>query len=294
MSLVLPFSVTAAAVASSGSTKLPPALVPKTGFLRPVQVVKGSFNFSKLSADKVLVVDANSRRIILSKNAQVAHPLASLTKLMTAILVTEQGFAMNRVETVLPEDEVGGARLRVMNGTPLTMRDLFYAMLVGSANNAAHALARITGKPLPAFITAMNTKAQTLGLTSTVFTDTSGIDVGNSSTAQDIAALALTAFDNQKIRSAASTAYYPLTIDGQTRKMKNTNSLLTDPNNGLYVLGGKTGYLLESKWNFVVKMMDARKRPLLVVVLGSASQADSAKDAATVAKWVWSHYQWKK
>ena len=167
-------------------------------------------------------------------------------------------------------------------------------MIVGSANNAAHALARMSGVSMDHFVTEMNTRGKNLGLRATTFTDTSGLDLGNVSTAQDIAALALTAFDDQTIRSAASTAYYPLKAEGQTRQMKNTNGLLTDPNNGLYVLGGKTGYLIESKWNFVVKMMDSRKRPLLIVTLGSTTQTDAFKDATRLGQWVWSHYQWKK
>ena len=287
--LVFPISHLQAA-----TPKLPAALTPKTGVLRPRQIVAGRFDFSKMSGDKILVVDPESRQIILARNAQKTHPIASLTKLMTALVLRSHELDLARTGMLLEEDEIGGARLRVNTGTPLTVRDLFYAMIVGSANNAAHALARMNGRSVADFVTEMNTRALAMGLTSTTFTDTSGLNIGNVSTAQDVAALALTAFDDPVIRRAATTAYYPLTVDGQTRQMKNTNGLLTDPNNGLYVLGGKTGYLVESKWNLVVKMMDRRKRPLLIVVLGSATQGDSFKDATRVAQWVWAHYQWRK
>ncbi len=273
---------------------VPPALAPKTNVLVPTQTVAGTFDFSKITADKVLVIDPESRQVVLAKKEREQHPLASLTKLMTALIAHGRGLAMNNTATVLAEDEVGGARLRVNNGAKLTVRDIFYAMIVGSANNAAQALARIAGEPVSNFVEEMNARARALGLEATTFSDMSGLDLGNVSTAQDIAALALTAFDDPVIRSAASTAYYPLRAEGTLRQMKNTNGLLTDPNNGLYVLGGKTGYLIESKWNFVVKMRDYRNRPLLIVVLGSASDADAFKDATLLGRWVWTHFQWKK
>ncbi len=261
---------------------------------QPVQRIQGTFDFSKISADKVLVIDPATRSVLLSKKPDEPHPLASITKLMTALIVSTKGLSMDRIETVLADDEVGGARLRVANGTPLTVRDIFYAMIVGSANNAAHALARITGQSMPMFVDEMNAKAIALGLTSTRFADTSGLDLANVSTARDIATLALTAFDQPEIRRAATTAYYPLVAEGRTRKMKNTNGLLTDPNNGLYVTGGKTGYLIESKWNLVVEMKDKREKPLLIVMLGSANESALFKDSRQVASWVWDHYEWVK
>lgn len=270
------------------------AAFPAHASLIPIQTTPGTFDFSKLTADKVLVIDPESKQVILERKSKEKHPLASLTKLMTALVLRAHGLDLEKEATVLFEDEVGGARLRVANGTLLTMRDVFYGMIVGSANNASHALARMTGVSSSSFIQEMNTRASALGLSSTTFADTSGLDLGNVSTAHDIAALALNAFDDPVIRSAATTAHYPLVVEGQTRQMKNTNGLLTDPHNGLYVLGGKTGYLVESKWNLAVKMMDSRKHPLLIVTLGSASNGDAFKDSARIGRWVWSHYEWKK
>lgn len=288
----LPFKPHAVLASTTPQASL--TIAQKSNALISTQTVSGTFDFSKITADKVLVIDPESKQVILAKKEREQHPLASLTKLMTALIVYEHGLTMNEGATVLAEDEVGGARLRVSNGAKLTTRDIFYAMIVGSANNAAHALARMTGKPIPDFVKEMNERAQTLGLSATTFSDTCGLDLGNVSTAQDIAALALAAFDNPVVQSAASTAYYPLQAEGTLRQMKNTNGLLTDPNNGLYVLGGKTGYLIESKWNFVVKMRDYRNRPLLIVVLGSASNADAFKDVTLLGRWVWGHFQWKK
>lgn len=271
---------------------LPPALMPVPDATVPIRRVSGSFNFDAVSASSVFVIDPVSNTIILAKNEYTPHPMASITKLMTAMVALEHGVSMSKMETLLEEDEVGGARLRVDIGTRLTVGDLFYATLVGSANNAAHALARSAGLPMEDFIEAMNDKADGLGLKNTEFADPTGLEVDNTSTAVEVAALAKTAFDNYTIRKAASTASYTLYANGEERKIKNTNGLLTDPYNGLIVLGGKTGYLHESKWNLVVKMMDSRYRPLIVVMLGSDTKMNSFRDSETVAKWVWDHYKW--
>lgn len=273
---------------------LPPALTPIAGVVHPVLRTGAAFDFSTVTASKVLVVDPVSRRVILAKDAAAPHPLASLTKLMTAILVLEHAVPFSLTQTITTADEVGGARLRVTDGTPLTVDQLFMTMLVGSANNAAHALSRSTGGGTDAFVAGMNAKAKALGLASTRFVDPTGIEVGNTSTAQDVAALLIAALEKYEIRKAASTAKYAFVAAGDSHDIKNTNGLLTDETNGLYVLGGKTGYLIESKWNLAVKMRDARNRPLIVVTFGSESKDGSFQDSERLARWVWTNATWVK
>ncbi len=274
---------------------LPPALVPIDGVPYPVLRAGTSFDFSTVTASKILVIDPLSRRVILSKDADVSHPAASLTKLMTAFVVLENKVPFSRVHQIIASDEVGGARLRVSSGTPLTIEQLFMTMLVGSANNTALALSRSTGAGTAAFVEEMNATAATLGLSSTRFVDPSGIETGNVTTAQDAAALLTAALEKQPIRKAASTAQYAFVAEGTSRDIKNTNGLLVDPDNGLYVLGGKTGYLIESKWNLAVQMRGmnaATQPPLIVVTLGSVSQPDSFKDSERIARWVWANAAW--
>lgn len=270
----------------------PKALEPRKAGFTPTLKPGASFDFSTLSAQAVLVVDVASRDVLLSRNAHAPHSMASITKLMTTMLAVERRVPMDKRVAVTEADEVGGARLRVDAGQKLPVRDLFFATLVGSANNASNALARSTGLSRDAFVDAMNAKAKAMGLRETRFADPSGIDVANVSTAEDIAALGLEAFAVDAVRRATTTAQYPITIARRVHKMKNTNDLLTDPDNGLYVMGGKTGYLHESKWNLVVKMRDSRQKTVLVVVLGSENKADSFKDAAAAARWVWDNYRW--
>jgi D-alanyl-D-alanine endopeptidase (penicillin-binding protein 7) len=258
----------------------------------PTLAPGAKFDFSSITASSVFVVDVGSRKTLMAHNARAPHPLASITKLMTALVTMGRKVPMGRVVAISKNDEVGGARLNVRPGTALTVRDLLNVALIGSANNTANALARSTKLSKPAFVAQMNAKASALGLADTRFTDPTGIDVGNVSTAEDIAALGLEAFAQPDIKRATTTAHYTVTLARGTHVVKNTDDLLVNEENGLVVLGGKTGYLEESKWNLVVKLMDARKRPIEVVVLGTDSRAQSFADASAVATWIWQNYDW--
>jgi serine-type D-Ala-D-Ala endopeptidase (penicillin-binding protein 7) len=270
----------------------PRALALRSANFTPVMQPGAAFPFGSLSADAVLVIDVATRDVLVSKNAYRSWPLASITKLMTALVALDHRVPMGRQASILEKDEVGGARLRMDPGTTLTVRQIFDAMLIGSANNAANALTRATKVAREDFIEEMNEKAGDLGLRATTFVDPTGIEVGNVSTAEDIAALGLEAFDVPDVRRATTTAQTTIVASRKAHTIKNTNALLTDPNNGLYVLGGKTGYLEESQWNLVVKLKDSRNKPLLIVVLGAESQARSFTDATIAAKWTWDNYRW--
>lgn len=273
-------------------TMPPPALAVNETVLVPAKRTSVTFDFGLLTASKAFVVDSASRKVLLSYNATRTHPIASITKLMTGMVMRDLGIPMSRSVSLLAQDEVGGARLRVPTGVSLTVGDLMYAMLVGSANNAAYALARSAGS-IPTFVTAMNSKAGTFGLMRTRFDDPTGLAVGNESTAEEVAALAFEAFRDYTIRKMTSTAKHTIWTSGGTHTITNTNGLLTDPDNGLVVLGGKTGYLNESKWNLVVHMMDARQKPIMVVVLGADTKSLSSREAELIARWVWDNYVWQ-
>lgn len=278
----------------SRANKTPLALRPVLGTMIPTLKPGSSFDFSSITASSVYVVDVASRSTLVAKNSRTPHPLASITKLMTAMVALDRKVPMGRVVALNDADEVGGARLRVSIGTKMTVRDLLDSMLIGSANNAANALARSTRLSRADFVAAMNAKAEALGLDDTTFADPTGIEVANMSTAEEMAALGLEAFGRDAVRRATTTTKISLNLARATHTVKNTNDLLNDPDNGLYVMGGKTGYLEESMWNLVVKMKDSRGKPLMVVVLGSDSRAQSFKDAETVARWVWENYRWTK
>ncbi|MEY4744343.1 MAG: hypothetical protein RL272_288 [Candidatus Parcubacteria bacterium] len=283
----------AGAVPARAASAPPRALSLRPSAYVPVMKPDASFDFKSLSAEAVLVVDAATRDVLLSKNAHEQWPLASITKLMTAMVALDRRVPMSRKATMTKDDEVGGARLRVAPGSTLSVRAIFDTMLVGSANNSANALSRATKLARKDFVAEMNAKAKALGLRSTVFVDPTGIEPANVSSAEDVAALAFEALELPEVRRATtSPSVTVVTTARQVHTVKSTDGLLTDERNGLYVLGGKTGYLDESKWNFVVKMRDARDKPVVVVVLGSDSQTRSFGDAAAAAKWVWDNYRW--
>lgn len=273
------------------SAQTPAALRVRENAPQPRLKAATVFDPHSISASAAVVIDERSRVVLLDLNADDVRPTASLAKLMTAIVAVDRAIPMSKTVAVSKADEVGGARLQVAFGTRLTIRDLFYAMLVGSANNAALAIARATGLG-GEFAAAMNKKAASFGLAFTAFVDPSGIDPANVSTAREIAAIGIEAFSRDRIRSATTTAEYRLIAAKKTHLIKNTNDLLIDDGNGLYVTGGKTGYLPESGWNLLVRMRAEGQPPIVVVVLDSGSKKGAAADAEKLARWTWEKYQW--
>jgi len=223
-----------------------------------------------------------------------------LTKLMGALVLLDKHPQWNRVVKMSTKDEVGGGRLRVKAGATMTIKDLLYSSLVGSANNAATAIARISSTSRKQFVAAMNQKAKTLGCKATTFTDPSGMDTGNVTTAQDMLKIAQAAFARAEIQRPASTPVYSFRVLNAAKNqslhtIRNTNVLLTDVKNGLYVTGGKTGYLDEAKNNLVVRLRPSRqdtKRELIIVLFGAESRQSLFETAARLARWSWSAYDW--
>ena len=273
---------------------VPTALLPVPGAVIPTRKKGAAYNWRYQSAPIAIVLDAASRQVLLERRADEVKPIASLTKLMTAEVAVGQAPSWDGITYIKNSDEVGGARLRLQNGIPLTYRDVFYSMMVGSANNAANAIARLTGLAREDFVAQMNARARAAGLSRTRFTDPTGIDPANVSTAREAAALLIGALDQYEIRKAASTGFYDIQLAEGKHVLKNTNQILTNDRNGLTVLGGKTGYLNDVGWNLAVKMEDARKRPLVVVVIGAGTNTKSFNDAIRLARWTWQNYQWGK
>lgn len=260
-------------------------------------LIAQDFEMTKDGFASALVIDARTKKVLYAYEPDKVWTAASLTKLTGALVFVEKKLPWSRVVSIQSKDEVGGGRLRVKSGATMTVKDVLYSSLVGSANNAATALARLSGWGTKTFVQKMNAKAKALGCTNTVFTDPSGMDVGNQTTAQDLAKIAFAAFSNPEIRRAASTQAYSFKVINANEKktIKNTNQLLLDDDNGLWVTGGKTGYLEESKNNLVVRLRPSSKdsqRELLVVVLGAETKQSLFDEAARLARWSWSAYDW--
>ena len=229
-----------------------------------------------LDSEVALTVDLSNDQIIYSKNINEPRPIASITKLMTALVWLDQNIDWDNHYT-MPADysylNTIGAKLYVKEGEVLTIKDLFFSMLVGSANNAALALADSTGLSQPEFVALMNAKADQLGMVNSTFTDPAGLDVGNISTAWDVLLLSKQAFRFFEILQGTTSRNYTFsTINtNQPHSIKTTNQLV---DSDLYLTGSKTGYLDEAGYCLVVKARNTQNQEIISLVLGNPSWQD--------------------
>lgn len=260
--------------------------------------VSNGASLPEVTAENFIVLDKNSGLILAAQNADVVWPVASLTKLVTADVVLEQAMQPDLVFAVSDTDDVGGAKLYVEDGATFTLDDLFYSALVGSANNAANALSRTCGFTEDEFLVQMNHRPFELGLGYTEFVDPTGIELGNVSTAREMARLAGHIFESSDVRRYTTTAtrYVSVLSDGTEKYLKNTNWMLYYPEfDDVYVTAGKTGYLHESKWNLAIQLRPGAgetKKELLIIVFGAESRPDSFYDTEALANWAWQNHDW--
>ncbi len=220
-------------------------------------------------ARSAIAWNTDTKSIAFEQNAFARQPIASLTKLMTAMVALDYGIEWDKPAAIELREYVVGGQLLLHPGEQVTMRDLFNASLLGSANNATLAYVRELGVPEEEFVLAMNRKAIELGLEQTSFTDVTGLEQGNISTAYEVARLAEYAFSHYPdIARATSQKEYSFVVgvSGREHTIHNTNKLISDGNLG--VRGSKTGFLYEAEYCLVVQ----NEGHLLAVVLGSPSE----------------------
>lgn len=251
-------------------------------------------NFSSFSdpldAAAAIVIDEDTGKVLYKKNENKQRSIASLTKIMTALVFLDTETSMDKVITYDSKNNREGARLRVDHGETMTVEDIFYCMLVGSGNNCAITLAESTGLSQKQFISRMNSKAQELGLNNTTFADPSGLEVKNKSTASDYARLIQVALDEAEILTASTTKLYEFyTLNtNEYHGIKNTNLLL---NWGLYTTGGKTGYLDEALYCLTYKAKQ-NDHEVITVLLGNPSSYDRFSETYDLTKWALDNYTW--
>jgi D-alanyl-D-alanine endopeptidase (penicillin-binding protein 7) len=224
-------------------------------------------------AKAYVVIDRSSGQILLSKNADLKWPPASLTKLVTAMVFMESNTSLNKVIAMKKEDEVGGQRLVTKTGVSYKTRDLLHAALISSHNNAAHALARSTNLTDEQFIDLMNNKAKALGAVHTHFLESTGMNPLNYTTALDFAKIVDAALKDPYISLITKKNSYSFTSVNNKKykhKITSTNKLLTDTE--LSLVGGKTGFLEESDYNFASVTKDQFGNEFVIVVLGAKDQ----------------------
>jgi D-alanyl-D-alanine endopeptidase (penicillin-binding protein 7) len=278
-------------------------VIPAAASAMTVPILKpdaGTPNIDPSRFASLLVIDTRSGKTLYKLNPEKSWTPASLTKLMTAATFASTPTKWDSAGLILSSDEVGGGRLAVSSGARMTLRDLLNAALVGSANNAAEALGRIDGPGRASFVKKVNTYAQTLGLTNSVFHDASGMNETNRTTAYDLALIFQKGREDAEIKKAMTTSNYQFTIAtrGKTisHTIKNTNTLLFG-NPDITVTGGKTGYLVESRYNFALAASPGIGEPqnageVAVFVLGAPTRDDSQRAGAELARWAWNAFDW--
>lgn len=217
----------------------------------PIDMAKQGKDFD---AGSVVLLDTTSNHIMFEQNAFERRPIASLSKLMTAMVALDYGMPWDTEADIQLEEYVRGGQLLLHPGEKVTMKDLFHASLLGSANNATLAYVRQLGIPKEEFVRAMNRKAVELGLEQTEFHDVTGLSPQNVSTAYEVAILAKTAFAKYPaIREATTAKEYPFVVGGSKREhtLRNTNKLISEF--GEQAGGSKTGYIYEAGYCLVMQ-----------------------------------------
>lgn len=275
LAVVLTGAVPAVAQRSQGVP--PPTPVPPEGSPSPyptaLDTPPPSTEEPRVDAATAALADLDSGRILFESGSEDPRPIASITKIMTALLVIERSRPTETVVASLNATGQGGAELGLQPGEERTVRELLIATLLQSANDAAVALAEHVSGSVDAFVDDMNARAEDLGMDDTVFRSPTGLDDEGRSTARDLLILSSEAFLNATFAGVVSTRFAKVPSDaGDPRRLQNRNALLW-----LYdgAFGGKTGYTAAAGFCLVAAAERDGLR-LAAVVLGAPEQAFDA------------------
>ena len=239
-----------------------------------------------VQSSAVLVVDQQGGDTIYGKNVASVTPIASITKLMTAMVVLDAKLPLEETVVIDPADvdTLKRTTSRLAVGTPLTRGELMRLALMSSENRAAAALGRAYPGGTTAFLAAMNQKAAELGMLRTRFADSTGLSSANVSTAEDLAKMVRAAYDYPLIRDYSTTQEYEVTaLRGRPLQYRNSNGLVKDPD---WTIGlQKTGYISEAGRCLVMQTMIAT-RPVIIVLLDSWGKYTRIGDANRIKRWM--------
>ena len=235
-----------------------------------------------------LVMEEGTHDVLFSRNTKVALPIASITKLMTSLVVLDSNEAMDELITVTTDDldTEKFSRSRLAVGTTLSRRDMLHLALMSSENRAAHALGRNYAGGLGAFVAAMNAKARSLGMLSAHFNDPTGLSSQNVASAEDLVKLVNAASANPTIRAFSTDHDYAVPVGKRMLEFHNTNSLVASPAWDIVVQ--KTGYITEAGKCLVMKAV-IEGRSVVIVLLDSFGKYTRLGDANRIRQWMESH-----
>jgi D-alanyl-D-alanine endopeptidase (penicillin-binding protein 7) len=241
----------------------------------------------KLASLNAVVIDASAHRSVFTKGADDVTPIASLTKLMTAIVTLDARLPLDEPIAIDTEDfdYLKGTRSRLRMGAMLPRREMLRLALMSSENRAASSLARNYPGGTEAFVAAMNEKAHALGMTRTSFADPTGLSARNVSTANDLATLVATAAEYSEIRDFSTTPSHFVEVQptGQLLGFNNTNRLVGSSDWNIHL--SKTGYIREAG-KCLVMLATIASKPFVIVLLDSAGKFTRLGDAQRVRHWL--------
>jgi len=239
----------------------------------------------ELKSSVALVIDQDTREVLFRKNDHAVLPIASLTKLMTGVIISGAKLPMDEMVTITQDDvdTEKGSRSRLKVGTSLTRGEMLHLALMSSENRAANALGRTYPGGMAVFVSLMNAKAKLLGMSDTRYVEPTGLSSRNQSSAQDLASLVVAAHSDPLLREMSTSAGYQVAVGNRTLQFNNTNGLIKNPDWDIGLQ--KTGYISEAGRCLVMQTRIAGRK-LIMVFLDSAGKLSRLGDAERVRRWV--------
>lgn len=238
-----------------------------------------------LRSSVALVIDQDTHEVLFRKNDHAVLPIASLTKLMTGLVISEAQLPMSEMIAITQADidTEKGSSSRLAVGTVLSRGDLLHLALMSSENRAAHALGRTFPGGLDAFVGRMNARASALGMSDTRYVEPTGLSSRNQSSANDLAVLVGAAYKEPVLRELSTSHGREIEVGSRTLLYSNTNRLVKSPQWDIGLQ--KTGYISEAGQCLVMQAQVAGRK-LIMVFLDSAGKLSRIADAERVRRWV--------
>ena len=238
-----------------------------------------------LRSSVALVIDQDTHEVLIRKNDMAVLPIASLTKLMTGLVISDANLVESEMITITQDDvdTEKGSTSRLAVGSVLSRGDLLHLALMASENRAAHALGRTYPGGMPLFVKAMNDRAKGLGMASTHYVEPTGLSSRNQSSAKDLAVLVGAAYDVPLLRELSTSPGREVDVGRRTLQYNTTNRLVKSPNWDIGLQ--KTGYISEAGQCLVMQTKVAGRK-IIMVFLDSAGKLSRIADAERVRRWV--------
>jgi D-alanyl-D-alanine endopeptidase (penicillin-binding protein 7) len=276
------------AVKTRSTAKVAPARVaaiPAQRSYGQLAGLHGAHDALDLKSSVAFVIDQDTKEVLFRKNELAVLPIASITKLMTGLLISEAKLPMDEV-IAISQDDVDtekGSSSRLMVGTLLSRGELLHLALMASENRAAHALGRTYPGGFAHFVSLMNSKARALGMLDTNYVEPTGLSSRNQSSARDLATLVNFAYGDPTLRELSTSTGYQVAVGSRTLQYNNTNRLVKNPDWDIGLQ--KTGYISEAGQCLVMQAKVAGRK-LIMVFLDSAGKLSRIGDAERVRRWV--------